>query len=791
VNAHTLDVLEFPTILGQVADAAATTHGASLARALTPSSDPDEVARRQTLTTEAIALFDESAEPSLGDVADVRAAAERAALGASLRIPELHEIARSIKAALAARDAVLAAKAPRLGELLDPIDPDLRVVAEAVERAVEEDGSDLRDNASALLRKLRAELRKGRHRAVEELTRLARSGSIREFLQETFVTERGGRPVLAVKVSARGKVPGIVHDASSSGQTLFVEPLAVIEVNNQLAEAAGAEREEVERIVRELSALVGSHADALAVLVDATGAVDVAFARAVLSRRWRGAPVVVGDAVRFVEARHPLLDQATVVPIDLDLAELGALVVSGPNTGGKTVALKTLGLAALLHQSGLRPPAVAIELPVFDQVLADIGDEQSIEMSLSTFSGHLRNIVAILGAATNRSLVLLDELAAGTDPVEGSALAQALLERLARQARLTVVTTHYPELKEWASATEGAANAATGFDPDTYEPLYEVTLGRPGTSQALRMAERLGLEPAVVADARSRVSPEQLRLAELLSEAEAGVTAAVEAREAAERREAEAARLADQVQIREGALAAEIEAVRASAAHERQLAVAEAERELEDARAELRGFREELRAARRGEQDRRTSPAADAAERERDRRLGAAAEHALRAERALPELDKPEPIQTPLSPGDPVVAVELGVRGTITTIEQGEAEVVGTGGLRVRVPLQRLRPDARREPMEDAEQAIHVVAGARADVSDQLDVRGTNAQEAREAVRSLVDQAALAGLRSVHVVHGRGTGVLRAAVRDELAGHPLVGRYEADSADGATVVHLA
>jgi DNA mismatch repair protein MutS2 len=793
VNTHTLDVLEFPRILDRLIDATATTHGASLARALAPSSDPDEVARRQALTTEAIALFDESAEPSLADVVDVRAAAERAARGSSLQIHELHEIARSIKAALTAREALSSAKlSPLLCQLLEPVDPALAGVAEAVERTIEEDGSELRDNASPTLRKLRVELRKGRHRAVEELTRLARSGSIREFLQETFVTERAGRPVLAVKVSARGKVPGIVHDASSSGQTLFVEPLAIVELNNQLAEAAGAEREEVERIVRELSALVGAQADALAVLVEATGAVDLAVARAVLSRRWHGAPVEVGEAVRFLGARHPLLEEKSVVPIDLDLGELRALVLSGPNTGGKTVALKTLGLVALLHQSGFRPPAVNIELPVFDQVLADIGDEQSIEMSLSTFSGHLRNIVEILRAATGRSLVLLDELAAGTDPVEGSALAQALVERLAKQARLVVVTTHYPELKEWASGTDRVANAATGFDPDTYEPLYEVTLGRPGTSQALRMAERLGLEPGLVSDARGRVSPEQLRLAELLGEAEAGVAAAAEAREAAERREAEAGRLAEQVEIREAELASEIEAVRASAAHERQLAVAEAEHELEAAREELRAFREELRAARRREQERVTSPAADDAERERDRRLGAAAEHALRAERALHELDEPVPIQTvPLSAGDPVVAVELGVRGTITAIEQGEAEVIGAGGLRVRVPLDRLRPDAHREDTQHFEPAVRVVASARADLSDQLDVRGTTAQEAREAVRWLVDQAALAGLSSVHVVHGRGTGALRAAVRDELAGHQLVERYEADSADGATVVHLA
>jgi DNA mismatch repair protein MutS2 len=249
--------------------------------------------------------------------------------------------------------------------------------------------------------------------------------------------------------------------------------------------------------------------------------------------------------------------------------------------------------------------------------------------------------------------------------------------------------------------------------------------------------------------------------------------------------------LAEQLQARELALGTEIEAVRASAAQERQLAVAEAERELEGARGELRAFREELRAARRREQERRQSPETEAAERERDRRLGAATERALRAEEALHELAAPLPVEAALSLGDPVVAVELGVRGTITTIEQGEAEVTGTGGLRVRVPLERLRPDAHRQIDREAEPAIHVLAGVRGDVSDQLDVRGTSAQEAREAVRSLVDQAALAGLPSVHVVHGRGGGVLRAAVREELAKHQLVDRYEADSADGATVVHLA
>jgi DNA mismatch repair protein MutS2 len=613
-------------------------------------------------------------------------------------------------------------------------------------------------------------------------------------LQEEFVTERAGRPVLAVKAASRSKVQGIVHDASGSGQTLFVEPFAIVELNNRLSEVAGAERDEVERILRELSGVVGEQRSALVALVEATGALDLALARGALSRRWGGAPVEIGNEVRLLGARHPLLDAVSAVPIDLDLGELRALVVSGPNAGGKTVALKTLGLSALLHQAGLRPPLAAATLPVFDRVLADIGDQQSIEMSLSTFSGHLRNVVAILGAATGRSLVLLDELASGTDPVEGSALAQALVARLAGQARLTAVTTHHPELKEWASATAGVANAATGFDLETQAPLYQVTLGRPGTSHALRIAERLGLDPAVVADARARIAPERLQIAELLAEAETVERQAQVALAEAKLEHHEAARQSALLRARETELTREIEAVRASAARAREEAVAGAERDLVEARAELRALRDEIRAAQRHERDRRrrSQPApADEARRDRDRSLGAASERSLRAERALRELE-PLPVLQPLAPGDPVEAPDLGVVGTIAAVEGDEAEVTGPGGLRVRIPLARLRPGRQRtaDSVSPPAPAVRVVASARGDVGDELDVRGRRAQEAREAARQFVDDAALAGLPSVRIVHGRGTGAVRAAVREELGRHPLVDRHESDSADGATIAHL-
>ena len=789
MDSHALAVLEYPAVAARLAAAAASAPGAALARALEPSGDPAEVGRRQALTAEAIALLDIAEEPVLHGAADVREAAAHTGRGGTLDARALREVAATAvtAVAMAAHLEAHAESAPLLTDLAAPVDPALGALAEAIGRCVQEDGSDLRDTASPRLRRLRAELRDGRHHVTEQLRRLARGSELRDHLQEDFVTERGGRPVLAVRASARASVKGIVHDTSATGQTLFVEPFAIVEANNRLSEAAAAEREEVARILRELSESVGAHAAALRVAVEAVEAVDLAVGT--LSRRWRGASVDASGPVRLLGARHPLLDPGTAVAIDLDLGELGALVISGPNAGGKTVALKTVGLAAVLHQAGLRPPATEAALPVFDQVLADIGDEQSIEMSLSTFSGHVANLVASLEAATERALELVDELASGTDPVEGSALAQALLGRLVRQARLTIATTHYAEVKEWASATEGVVNAATGFDPETYAPLFTVNVGRPGTSHALRIAERLGLDAAVVDDARARVDPDRLRVAELLAEAEAAERETAATRQAVVEEHAEAARATERAREREEELAEEVSAVRASANMEREAARTEAERQLAAARAELRGLRDEIRAARQHERERRRD-AADA-ERERDRRLGAASERAAQAEEALRAFTEPV-ASGPLAPGDPVQAPDLGIRGVLGAIEGDEAEVLAPGGLRVRVPVSRLRPDARRAPVEAPEPAVRVRAAAPAqDVPTELDVRGRPAQEAREAVRSFVDDAALAGLPLVRVIHGRGTGAVRKAVREELTRHSLVESQESDSANGATLVHLA
>jgi DNA mismatch repair protein MutS2 len=789
VDEHALDALELDIVLERLAAAAATPYGVERARALGPTADAAEVARRQALTDEAVDLLDHAAEPPLHGIPEVRGAIERAERGAVLGARELFDIAGAVEGALRARGALAQQElAPQLGDIATTIEPSLDRLAAEIRRCVDDDGAALRDSASPRLRELRSALRAGARRVEEALQRLARSSQLRPHLQETFVSERGGRPVLAVKASARGSVSGIVHDASGSGQTLFVEPFEVVELSNRRSETAAEERDEVARLLAELSQSVAGRASELSALVEAVGAIDVAVACGALSRGWRGARVTVGDDVRLVAARHPLLDPETAVPIDLELDRLRAVVISGPNTGGKTVALKTLGLAVLLHQSGLRVPAVEAELPIFDDVLVEIGDQQSIAMSLSSFSAHVRNLISILHAATARSLVLVDEPASGTDPVEGAALAQALLDHLAEQARLTVATTHYPELKEWASAQEAAANAATAIDPVTHEPHYRVALGRAGTSHALQTAERLGLDQAIIARAQAAIEPARRRIATLLAEAEAAERAADDERAQArvERRGAEEAARA--ARAREAELAAEVERVRSAAAAERERAVAEVRAELAAARGELDALREAIRDARRLQrQVERTD--APQAERSRDRRLGTASEHARSAEEQLHRLDVPLVAQAPLALGDPVEAPGIGVRGTIVAIHGDEAEVAGATGQRLRIGLDRLRPSAiRREP--DAAPEVHVRATPPGDVRDELDVRGRTAQEAREAVRSFVDDASVGGLQAVRIVHGRGTGALRDAVREELRRHPLVGEIASEAADGATAARL-
>jgi len=780
VDSHAIGLLELPAIRDRLAGMCSFDGGADLARELAPSPDAREVARLRDVTAEAVLLWERGlAGP--GGAHDVRADVTDARRGAPLevttfeRIRATAEVACEMHAALAEH----ADDAPLIAEVCEWIDAGaLGRVADRLGGALDGRGG-IRDDASPGLARARRDVIELRRQAQEALREVA--AAVKPHLQEGFITERAGRPVLAVKASSRSAVPGIVHDTSDSGGTLFVEPLPVVEASNRVREALAREREELAAVLAALRALVEDHAGMLDAAVEALAEIDLRLARASLSRAWRGAPVEPGDPL-LERARHPLLDPATAVPIDLDLSSIRALVVSGPNTGGKTVSLKTLGLFALLHQCGLQPPADRVRLPVFDDVLADIGDEQSIAESLSTFSAHVRTLVDVLDRAGGSSLVLLDEVGAGTDPAEGAAIAQAVLGELLDRGALVLATTHSPEVKSWAVQAPRAANAAVGLDPDTLAPTYRLVVGDPGGSHAIGIAERLGMPPAVLARARGAMGAERAALTGLAEAAE-------RARAEAERDRAEAATARAVAERERRDAERQREKLRARADEERARMRAEAEDELAALRADLAALRKEIAAGRRLEdRDRRSADR----QKDRDRRLGAADDAARRAVDRLTGLAAPAAPERAPEVGEHAVDMALGVRGVVIAIEGDEAELQGPSA-RVRVPLSRLAPD--RAPAATA--APHPVAEVRPSldaVAPEVDVRGQRAEAARRAVREHIDRAAQAGVGSVRVIHGRGTGALRAAIGEELAGHPLVRSSEVapvdQGGDGATIATL-
>lgn len=781
------ELLEFDDVRARLAGHCSSVAGRASALVHAPSADAKLVRRRHLLTGEALELLRLGVAVPAG-IADIRQATAAAERGGLLDVAELSQVLATVggMSELAASVTTHADIAPTLAQITEGIDLVLldRLAGE-IDRALDGHGG-LKDDASIELGQARRALAGARSAATEALRSSAQRA--RQHLQEGFITERAGRPVLAVKASSRSAVPGIVHDRSASGQTIFVEPLDVVEANNRVRELEAGERVEVERVLARLSTGVGQVALSLTEAVDRVAQIDLVVGCAALSRQWHGCVVqeTSGD-VALERARHPLLDPVTAVPIDLPLTGLRALVISGPNAGGKTVGLKTLGILALVNQCGIRPPAAVAHLPVFDQVLVDIGDDQSIERSLSTFSGHVRRLQQILALAGPRSLVLLDEVAAGTDPTEGAAIARAVLEALIDRGGLVLATTHHHELKGWASETPRAANAAVGFDAERLAPTFTIRVGEPGASHAIEVADRLGLDADVLAAARQIFGQERGGVEALLQEAAAARVAAEAERDAALVERDEAARVRAEVEHREAELAARIERMRRDAAASRERARDEARGELGALQAELAQFRGELAAARREERRRVAAGAAsDAAE--RDRRLGAASAAAARAGRALFDATRPTAPPPDLRVGDRVVVADLGVRGEVIAIEDGTVEIQGPSA-RMRLDLSRIVRDARvAEPQPAVSPETRPVMNA---VPYELDVRGQRAGEACAGVRAHVDAAAMVGLETVRIVHGRGTGALRAAVREELDRHPLVARTELggpdDGGDGATI----
>ena len=785
-DAGTLRALEFNAIVEQLAALTAFEPSRELALGLRPVADEAHVGLIQDQTDEAARLLADQAQASIGGARDIRGALERAARGGRLTTDELRDIAATLEATLRFGERLKAWRGPHLTEVRDDLDPAPELSAR-IARSIDEAG-ELLDSASAELASIRKRLRTAQDRVRERLNAMLRSTQLAGIIGEPIVTVRAGRYVIPIRAEAKGRVKGIVHDQSASGATLFIEPLTVVELNNTWTEATLAEQREEERILDELSSEVEIRADSLRASLAAMARADLWIARARLGQAMDAVrPRLAEDAAELLSARHPLLGDVAV-PIDLRLGDrfgYRALVVTGPNTGGKTVSLKTLGLLSLMHQAGLRVPAAdGARLPVFRRVMADIGDEQSIAQSLSTFSSHLRNVVRFVEAAGPATLVLLDEVGAGTDPAEGSALAMAIVSRLLDAGAMVAATTHYAELKTFATEHPGVSNAAVEFDVSTLRPTYRLTIGLPGKSQAFAIAERLGLPAEILADARERISAEHASMEETLAAISRAQEEQKAALEAAEAERAGATRERDRA--REGVARARKEAAEllADARRAADGMVSRAEREVAEVRREL--TRQRNLAGGRG------TPSAAAFD-ELSRRAAR-----TRAEAPTPAADEPEVQAGP----QPRVGLwgrsrTLGSIGRIVEISGKTGRVtLETEGARLVVPAEDVEvvaePISGPAPRDLEAEEMRRRAAQR--VSPTLDLHGERVEAALERLHAYLDDALLAGLDSVVIVHGVGTGALRRAVRDALREHPRVrgsrGGRKDEGGEGATVAEL-
>lgn len=800
MDQRTLTALEFDKVLGRLERHCAFSVAAELARALQPSPDWQLVDLAQRRTTEATELLTTAPDFAVRGARDIRTIVKQARVGALLVAPQLLEVRDTAGAAARLhasfeRLSDAGTRFPELGDLLLAVGQ-FPALDAAIARSIGPRGEVL-DTASPNLGRIRQSIRTAHDRLLERLNGLLQSGKYGSAIREPIVTMREGRYVIPVRADARGTVGGVVHDSSASGLTVFVEPLETIEAQNRWRQLQLDEEHEVERILRALSSLVAAEADGLERTVAALADVELQLAKGRYGRELDATrPVIHGASdvgsitssgrapgrIALTQARHPLLP-GPVVPIAVTLGDgYRVLVITGPNTGGKTVALKTVGLLVLMAQAGLHIPAApGSVLSVFERVFADIGDEQSIEQSLSTFSSHMLAIVGAIAHLSAGSLVLLDEVGAGTDPSEGSALARAILTILLERGALAIATTHYAAMKTFAYATEGVENASVEFDVATLSPTYRLITGIPGRSYGLAIAARLGLADEIVARARGYLSGDEAHVDELLTAIQAERELAAE-----ERLRAGQARLGAE-QLRREADAELAEAARRTAAAREEAFVAmEAElAELRDAVRQLGREREQVAVSR--DWVRGAGIRADELREELRR---------ARAARA-PRSPVRDPGDTP-RPGDRVEVASLGQQAEVVAILDGGEAELQLGTFRLRRPLAELRRIGRKEAGTAGSRARRDGgAAARLDsaaVPLDIDLRGLRALETEDTLERYLNEAYLASLPYVRIIHGKGTGALRQSVREYVRQHPLVAGFESEAdrqgGEGVTIVKL-
>ncbi len=782
-----IQTLELPRVLELLAEQAATEEGKARCRALRPETGFDDVRRRQEETSAALGMIVLRGTPALGGVKPVAVALQRADMGGALNTRELLDIAALLRAARSAKE--YASGEGNTKTCIDHLFASLtanRFLEERISGSILGE-DEIADAASPELADIRRHIRASAGKVRDILQKLL-SSSQAKYLQESIITMRSGRYVVPVKSECKNEVPGLVHDVSGSGGTFFIEPMAVVKTNNELRELAAREEKEIERILRELSAECAAHREDISQDYDLLVLIDCIFARARLSSRMGCTePKLAKRGISLKKARHPLLDPAKAVANDLWLGEdFDTLVVTGPNTGGKTVTLKTIGLLTLMAQCGLHIPANDDStVMVFDHVLADIGDEQSIAQNLSTFSSHMTNIVGILRECGPGSLILFDELGAGTDPVEGAALAAAIIETARKRGALVCATTHYAELKVYAMTTAGVENASCEFDVDSLAPTYKLLIGIPGKSNAFAISERLGLPRDIIDLAAQRIDAENVRFEDVLTQLD-------RQRQEMEKEKDEARKLRREMEDSAKVAREYREKLEKEKAKAVEKAQAEARTIIQEARDTADAVFAEL-----NEMRKRQEKEADWQE-QNDRRAGLKhrlnqAEDALGREEELP----PPPPTRPARAGDRVELVKMGTQADVLEVNRDGSLQLQAGILKITAKQEEVRvvegeSSAKKQAAQIAQRAAHQLRSLGA--SPEVDLRGMMTDEALLVLDRFLDSAVMGRLETVTVIHGKGTGAVRKAVRDHLKRSKYVktfrpGRY-GEGEDGVTVVEL-
>jgi DNA mismatch repair protein MutS2 len=783
-----VNTLELPAVLEQLAQEAVSDTARERARALSPSTDAAEVRKRLAETSAAKNMMVVRGSPSFSGIRDVRASLSRADIGGVLNIRELLDIAAVLSASRQAR-AYAAGDGRGEKTCIDYLFASLqtnRFLEDKITSSIAGE-DELADSASAELASIRRLIRAASARAREALQKIISSPSYAKVLQDPIITTRSERYVVPVKAEFKNAVPGLVHDVSASGATVFIEPMASVKANNELRELRAREKAEIERILMELSADCAEHAEDIGRDFSLLVTLDLIFAKARLSYRMDGMePELAEREIRLRRARHPLLAKATAVPIDLELGrDFDTLVITGPNTGGKTVTLKTIGLLCVMAACGLHiPTADGSAVPVFRHIMADIGDEQSIEQNLSTFSSHMTNIVHILDECDDSTLILFDELGAGTDPTEGAALAIAIIDYARERGAVIAATTHYAELKVYATTKKGVVNASCEFDVTTLRPTYRLLLGIPGKSNAFAISERLGLPTEIIADAKSHIGTESASFEETIEKLE-------RLRQALEKDRLEAsAKLAEAEKNRREAANLRIElALRLDKAGEK--ARRDAERIIAEARETAEATFTELDAMRARLNDEEDHIRANEVRAELRRKLNAADEK-FGAKAEVPA--SPRKPGRPAQPGDTVEILSMGIQAEVVSVGKDGLLSLRAGSMTVSARQDEVcvledAPKRNKRAAASGASALRPAA-----VAAELDLRGMETLEAVPVLERYIDSAVLGKLQAVTVIHGKGTGALRQAVHQSLKTNRAVksfrlGRY-GEGESGVTVVEL-